>query len=139
MGKITITEKREAIIRRLNDPPLYRGISERMGQPQRQRIYQRARGPAKLWAQARFFAAVRAIEQAKESDGEKYMNYRPKVVRCRRKRRQEHSTNPGRNAEGKGLTYRDFENIQRSNEEFDGLVVLLSLLGLRQPRKLSPA
>ena len=25
------------------------------------------------------------------------------------------------------MTYRDFENIQRSNEEFDGLVVLLSL------------
>ena len=25
------------------------------------------------------------------------------------------------------MTYRDFENIQRSNEEFDGLVVLLSM------------
>ena len=25
------------------------------------------------------------------------------------------------------MTYRDFENIQRANEEFDGLVVLLSL------------
>ena len=28
---------------------------------------------------------------------------------------------------GQGMTYRDFESIQRAYEEFDGLVVLLSL------------
>lgn len=55
------------------------------------------------------------------------MNYRPKVVRCRLKTGGKSIPQIREECRGQGLTYRDFENIQRSNEEFDGLVVLLSL------------
>ena len=55
------------------------------------------------------------------------MNYRPKVVRCRLKTGGKSIPKIREECRGQGLTYRDFENIQRSNEEFDGLVVLLSL------------
>lgn len=55
------------------------------------------------------------------------MNYRPKVVRCRLKTGGKSIPQIREECKGQGLTYRDFENIQRSNEEFDGLVVLLSL------------
>ena len=55
------------------------------------------------------------------------MNYRPKVVRCRLKTGGKSIPRIREECRGQGLTYRDFENIQRSNEEFDGLVVLLSL------------
>lgn len=54
------------------------------------------------------------------------MNYRPKVVRCRLKTGGKSIPQIREECRGQGLTYRDFENIQRSNEEFDGLVVLLS-------------
>lgn len=55
------------------------------------------------------------------------MNYRPKVIRCRLKTGGKSIPQIREECRGQGLTYRDFENIQRSNEEFDGLVVLLSL------------
>lgn len=55
------------------------------------------------------------------------MNYRPKVVRCRLKTGGKSIPQIREECRGQGLTYRDFENIQRSNEEFDGLVVLLML------------
>ena len=55
------------------------------------------------------------------------MNYQPKVIRCRLKTGGKSIPQIREECRGQGLTYRDFENIQRSNEEFDGLVVLLSL------------
>lgn len=55
------------------------------------------------------------------------MNYQPKVVRCRLKTGGKSIQEIRERYTGQGMTYRDFENIQRANEEFDGLVVLLSL------------
>lgn len=55
------------------------------------------------------------------------MNYQPKVIRCRLKTGGRTIEEIRERYKGQGLTYRDFENIQRANEEFNGLVVLLSL------------
>lgn len=55
------------------------------------------------------------------------MNYQPKVIRCRLKTGGRTIDELRERYKGQGLTYRDFENIQRANEEFNGLVVLLSL------------
>lgn len=55
------------------------------------------------------------------------MNYQPKVVRCRLKTGGKTIEEIREQYTGQGMTYRDFENIQRANEEFNGLVVLLSL------------
>lgn len=55
------------------------------------------------------------------------MNYQPKVIRCRLKTGGKTIQQIREQYKGQGLTYRDFENIQRANEEFNGLVVLLSL------------
>lgn len=55
------------------------------------------------------------------------MNYQPKVARCRLKTGGKSIQEIRERYTGQGMTYRDFENIQRANEEFDGLVVLLSL------------
>lgn len=55
------------------------------------------------------------------------MNYQPKVVRCRLHTGGKTIQEIRERYAGQGMTYRDFESIQRANEEFDGLVVLLSL------------
>ena len=55
------------------------------------------------------------------------MTYQPKVVRCRLKTGGKSIEEIRVQYAGQGLTYRDFENIQRANEHFDGLVILLSL------------
>ena len=55
------------------------------------------------------------------------MTYQPKVVRCRLKTGGKSIEEIRAQYAGQGMTYRDFENIQRANEQFDGLVVLLSL------------
>ena len=55
------------------------------------------------------------------------MTYQPKVIRCRLHTGGKTIQEIRERYAGQGMTYRDFENIQRANEEFDGLVVLLSL------------
>lgn len=55
------------------------------------------------------------------------MTYQPKVIRCRLHTGGKTIQEIRERYTGQGMTYRDFENIQRANEEFDGLVVLLSL------------
>lgn len=55
------------------------------------------------------------------------MNYQPKVIRCRLKTGGRTIQEIRERYKGQGMVYRDFENIQRANAEFDGLVVLLSL------------
>ena len=55
------------------------------------------------------------------------MTYQPKVVRCRLKTGGKSIEELRVQYAGQGLVYRDFENIQRANEHFDGLVILLSL------------
>lgn len=55
------------------------------------------------------------------------MTYQPKVVRCRLKMGGKSIEEIRAQYTGQGMTYRDFENIQRANEQFDGLVLLLSL------------
>ena len=68
MGKITITEKQEAIIRRLNDP-LYTVEFLKEWVNRNDNVFINAPAALQAMAQA-IFAAVRAIERAKESDGE---------------------------------------------------------------------
>lgn len=55
------------------------------------------------------------------------MTYQPKVVRCRLKTGGKSIEEIRVQYAGQGLTYRDFENIQRANEQFEGLLILLSL------------
>lgn len=55
------------------------------------------------------------------------MTYQPKVIRCRLHTGGKTIQEIRERYAGQGMTYRDFESIQRANEEFDGLVVLLSL------------
>lgn len=55
------------------------------------------------------------------------MTYQPKVVRCRLKMGGKTIEEIRGRYTGQGMTCRDFENIQRANEQFDGLVVLLSV------------
>ena len=55
------------------------------------------------------------------------MTYQPKVVRCRLKIGGKSIETIREQNKGQGMVYRDFENIQRANEQFDGLTVLLSL------------
>lgn len=55
------------------------------------------------------------------------MTYQPKVIRCRLHTGGKTIQKIRERYAGQGMTYRDFESIQRANEEFDGLVVLLSL------------
>ena len=55
------------------------------------------------------------------------MNYQPKVVRCRLHTGGKTIQEIRERYTGQGMTYRDFEDIQRADEAFDGLVVLLSL------------
>lgn len=69
MGKITITEKQEAIIRRLNDP-LYTVEFLKEWVNRNDNVFINAPAALQAMGASGFFAAVRAIERAKESDGE---------------------------------------------------------------------
>ena len=53
--------------------------------------------------------------------------YRPKIVKCRLKTGGKTIPEIREQYKGQGLTYRDLENVQRANEQFDGALVLLSL------------
>lgn len=55
------------------------------------------------------------------------MGYRPKVIKCRLKTGGKTIEEIREKHKGQGLTYRDFESIQKANEEFDGIVLHLSL------------
>ena len=69
MGKIQITKKQETIIKELNDP-LYTVDFLKEWVNRNDNVF--ANAPAALHAMGAngFFAAVRAIERAAESDGE---------------------------------------------------------------------
>ena len=69
MGKITITEKQEAIIRRLNDP-LYTVEFLKEWVNRNDNVFINAPAALQAMGASGFFAAVRAIERVKESDGE---------------------------------------------------------------------
>ena len=55
------------------------------------------------------------------------MTYKPKIVRCRLKTGGKSITQIQEEYKWQGVTRQDCENIQKSGNEFDGLVVLLSL------------
>jgi hypothetical protein len=55
------------------------------------------------------------------------MNYQPKIVKCRLKTGGKSVEQIRAKYTGQGMVYRDFENIQRANEQFDGLILSLSL------------
>ncbi|SHJ74892.1 M78 family metallopeptidase domain-containing protein [Tepidibacter formicigenes] len=55
------------------------------------------------------------------------MKYQPKIIKCRLKTGGKTINEIREQNKGQGLTYRDFENIQKAYEEFDGVVLLLSL------------
>lgn len=54
------------------------------------------------------------------------MTYQPKIIKCRLKTGGKSIEAIREQYKGQGLTYRDFENIQRANEQFDGVTLLLS-------------
>jgi len=55
------------------------------------------------------------------------MSYQPKIIKCRLKTGGKSIAEIRERHTGQGLTYRDFENIQRANEAFNGVVLPLSL------------
>lgn len=55
------------------------------------------------------------------------MEYKPKVVLCRLHMAGKSIQQIREECAGQGMTYRDFENIQRANEYFDGVRCRLSL------------
>lgn len=55
------------------------------------------------------------------------MGYMPKVIKCRLKTGGKTIEEIREKNRGQGLTYRDFENIQRAYEQFNGVVLYLSL------------
>lgn len=55
------------------------------------------------------------------------MNYQPKIIKCRLKTGGKSVEQIRAKYTGQGMVYRDFENIQRANEQFDGLILSLSL------------
>lgn len=55
------------------------------------------------------------------------MTYQPKVIRCRLKTGGKSIQEIREQYKGQGMVYRDFENIQKANEQFDGLTLLLSI------------
>jgi hypothetical protein len=57
------------------------------------------------------------------------MSYKPKVIKCRLKTGGKTIAEIRERHKGQGLTYRDFEHIQRANEAFDGVILLLSQWG----------
>ena len=54
------------------------------------------------------------------------MEYQPKVVLCRLHMAGKTIQQIREECAGQGMTYRDFENIQRANEYFDGVRCRLS-------------
>ena len=58
------------------------------------------------------------------------MTYQPKIIRCRLNMACKTIPEIRERYAGQGLTYRDFENIQRANEQFDGLILPLTRLGI---------
>ncbi len=55
------------------------------------------------------------------------MNYQPKVILCRLHMAGKTIQQIREECKGQGMTYRDFENIQRASEYFDGVRCRLSL------------
>lgn len=55
------------------------------------------------------------------------MTYQPKVIRCRMKTGGKSIQKIREQYKGQGMVYRDFENVQKANEQFDGLTMVLSL------------
>lgn len=55
------------------------------------------------------------------------MTYQPKIIRCRLKTGGKSIEEIREKYKGQGMVYRDFENMQKANEQFDGLTLLLSL------------
>jgi len=55
------------------------------------------------------------------------MSYTPKVIKGRIKTGGKTIAEIREQNKGQGLTYRDFENIQKAYEQFDGLVIYLSI------------
>jgi hypothetical protein len=54
------------------------------------------------------------------------MSYQPKVIKCRLKTGGKTIAEIREQHKGQGLTYRNFESIQRAFEAFDGVILLLS-------------
>lgn len=55
------------------------------------------------------------------------MTYQPKVIRCRLKTGGKTIQEIREKNKGQGMTYRDFENIKKTYDALDGIVLLLSL------------
>ena len=55
------------------------------------------------------------------------MNYQPKVIRCRLKTGGKTIQEIREKNKGQGMVYRDFENIKKTYDVLDGVVLLLSL------------
>lgn len=55
------------------------------------------------------------------------MTYQPKVIRCRLKTGGKSIEEIREKNKGQGMTYRDFENIKKTYDVLDGIVLLLSL------------
>lgn len=55
------------------------------------------------------------------------MNYQPKVIRCRLKTGGKTIQEIREKNKGQGMVYRDFENIKKTYDILDGVVLLLSL------------
>ena len=55
------------------------------------------------------------------------MSYGPKIIKGRLKTGGKTIAEIREQNKGQGLTYRDFENMQKAYEQFDGLVIYLSL------------
>lgn len=55
------------------------------------------------------------------------MTYQPKIIRCRLKTGGKSIQEIREKYKGQGMVYRDFENMQKANEQFNGLTLLLSL------------
>jgi len=55
------------------------------------------------------------------------MEYKPKVILCRLHMADKSIQQIREECAGQGMTYRDFENIKRANEYFDGVRCRLSL------------
>lgn len=55
------------------------------------------------------------------------MTYQPKIVKCRMKTGGKSIEKIRERCKGQGMVYRDFENIQRAEEQLNGLTLILSL------------
>lgn len=55
------------------------------------------------------------------------MNYQPKIIKCRMKTGGKSIEEIRERCKGQNMVYRDFENIQRAEEQLNGLALILSL------------